>query len=127
MPYTSASKKATIVTSKKCGMSDRETAAKENVDPSTVSRIVRRDGKTLDFDTITPKTGCPRKLGERDARKAHQMIDSGAARNVTDLKHQYFPDVGIKTVRKTLRNQGLRVTKRRVDSYYTVMTHVSKQ
>ena len=34
-------------------MSDREIAAKENIDPSTVSCIVRRYGKTLDFDTIT--------------------------------------------------------------------------
>ena len=63
MPYTSASKKAVIVTSKKCGMSDREIAAKENIDPSTVSRIVWRYGKTLDFDSITPKTGCPGKNG----------------------------------------------------------------
>ena len=67
MPYTSASKKAVIVTSKKFGMSDREIAAKENVDPSTVSCIVRRYGKTLNFDSITPKTGRPHKMGERDA------------------------------------------------------------
>ena len=103
IPYMSASKKAIIVTSKRCGMSDREIAAKENVDPSTVSHIVRRYGKTLNFDSITPKRGCPRKMDERDVRKAHWMIDSGAARNATDLKHQYFPDVG-ETVWTTLRN-----------------------
>ena len=35
------------------------------------------------------------------------MIDLGAARNATDLKHQYFPDVGVETVWTTLWNQGL--------------------
>ena len=67
MPYMSASKKAIIVNSKKCGMSDREIAAKENVDPSTVSCIVWRYGKTCNFDSITPKTGHPHKMDERDA------------------------------------------------------------
>ena len=69
MPYTYAPKKAIMVTSKKCGMSDREIAAKENIDPSTVSCIVQRYGKILNFDSITPKTGRPRRMGERNAQK----------------------------------------------------------
>ena len=72
-------KKAIIVTSKKCGMSDREIAAKENFDPSTVSHIVRRCGKKHNFNSIAPKTGCPCNMDERDAWKAHWMINLGVA------------------------------------------------
>ncbi|KAJ7859886.1 hypothetical protein B0H13DRAFT_2355921 [Mycena leptocephala] len=70
MSDTSAVQKATIVALKDVGMSNRQVADKENVAPSTMSRINARYGPTHDFDSKAPKKGRPSKLDERDEREA---------------------------------------------------------
>jgi transposase len=110
---TSATQKAAIVALKEAQQSNREVAEKENVAPSTVSRLNARYGPTHEFDSKAPKTGRPTKLGERDMRKALRMLSSGQAKNASDLKRKFFPHLHVDTVRRALKKRGLKVYVRR--------------
>ncbi|KAK7059257.1 hypothetical protein R3P38DRAFT_3167528 [Favolaschia claudopus] len=96
---TSATKKSAIVALKEAGWSNRDVAEKENVAPSTVSRINARYGPTHDFDAKTPRQGRPRKINERDVPKALRLLSSGKAKNASDLQRKYFPHLHVDTIR----------------------------
>jgi transposase len=80
MSDTTAAQKAAIVALKETEMSNRAVAYKENVAPSTVSRINARYG-THNFESKVPKKGRPTKLEERDIRRAVRMLSTGQAKN----------------------------------------------
>ncbi|KAK7015347.1 hypothetical protein R3P38DRAFT_3570789 [Favolaschia claudopus] len=104
---TSATKKSAIVALKEAGWSNRDVAEKENVAPSTVSRINARYEPTHNFDEKTPRQGRPRKIDERDIRKALRLLSSGKAKNASDLQRKYFPHLHVDTIRAALKKQGL--------------------
>ena len=54
---TTPAQKASIVTRKSLGMMTRQIASKENVSPSTVSRITNQYNKTSDFTVKGKKKG----------------------------------------------------------------------
>jgi transposase len=99
MSDTSATKKAAIVALKEQKISNRAIANKENVSPSTVSRINKRYGANRQFDSKSPRTGSPTKITERDAQRATRMLSSGQARNVSDLKRKLFPYLHVNPVK----------------------------
>ncbi|KAK6966656.1 hypothetical protein R3P38DRAFT_3119248, partial [Favolaschia claudopus] len=107
MSDTTASKKAAIVALKEAGFSNRAVAEKENVAPSTVSRISNRYGPTHHFDAKTSRPGCPRKIDDRDIRTALRMLTSGQAKNVTDLQRRFFPHLHVDTIKASFREHGL--------------------
>ncbi|KAJ7462835.1 hypothetical protein FB451DRAFT_1043553 [Mycena latifolia] len=84
-------------------MSNRAVADKENVAPSTVSRINARYGPTHNFESKAPKKGRPTKLEEKDIRTAVRMLSTGQAKNATDLQRRFFPAVHVDTIRNALR------------------------
>jgi transposase len=104
---TTAAKKGAIVALKGERMSNREVTDKENVAPSTVSRINRRYGKTHDFESKGAKTGRPTKLSERDIQKAVRMLSTGQAKNASDLQRKFFPRIHVDTLRNALRKRRL--------------------
>lgn len=108
MPYTSVAQKAAILSGKDLGMKLTEIAEKENIHLSTVYRIIKKYDETRDFDSIAPHTGRPQKISERDAQTARRMLESGLAKDATDLKRKLFPNVHAVTVRRALRKQGLK-------------------
>lgn len=113
MRDTSAAKKAAIVTRKSLGQSNRQVAQKENVNPSTVSKINNRYGDKHNFDEKKPRSGRPRKLSDRDVRRALYLLSTRQAKNATDLQRAEFPHVTVDTVRKALRRTGLKAYARR--------------
>ncbi|KAK6971809.1 hypothetical protein R3P38DRAFT_3141101, partial [Favolaschia claudopus] len=107
MSDTTASKKAAIVALKEARFSNRAVAEKENVAPSTVSRINNRYGPTHHFDAKTFRPSRRRKMDDRDIRTALRMLSSGQAKNVADLQRRFFPHLHVDTVKARLREHGL--------------------
>ena len=89
-------------------MPNREIADKENVAPSTVSRITTRYGKNHQFNTKKPKPGRPTKMSEKDIRFACRMISTSKAKNATDLKRKFFPSIHVDTLRRALKSRNLK-------------------
>ncbi|CAK5266520.1 unnamed protein product [Mycena citricolor] len=77
MADTSAPKKATIVALREAGLTTREVAKKENVAPSTVSRIAARYGPMHDFEAKGPRRGRKPLFTECDVRKAQNLLNTG--------------------------------------------------
>jgi hypothetical protein len=53
------------------------------------------------------KSGRPRRFSTRDMRHAARLVDTGVARDGSDVKHMLFPDAPDRTVRKALQDIGL--------------------
>ena len=68
MTETTPTKKSRIVQLKDLGHTDHDAAEKENVNPSTVSCIYGRYGKTQKFYEKKHRSGRPHKLNDYDMR-----------------------------------------------------------
>jgi transposase len=104
-PYTSPITKGNILFLKRQKYSDREVAALlGDVSKATVSRVwcTYQDGRSLYH--VAPKSGRPHKLTHRDARFTALAL----AHNAADIQRTYFPHVSASTVRRRLRELGLR-------------------
>lgn len=113
MRDTSAAKKAAIVTQKSLGQSNRQVAEKENVNPSTVSKINKCYGPKHNFDEKKPRSGRPRKLSDKDVRHALHLLSTGQRKNASDLCRMDFPHVTVDTIRKVLKDTGMKAYARR--------------
>ena len=89
-------------------MSTRQVAYKENISPSTVSRITNRYGKTSNFAAKGTKKGQEYKMSKMDVDLACRMLSSGRCKNATEIKHNYFPLLHVDTIRSALRKRGLK-------------------
>src|ERR1700761_312198 len=126
MADTTCAQKSAIVTWKAAGLTDRQVAEKENVAPATVCRINKRYSQTRDFDAKGRKTGRPTKFTEQDRRKAARLLSSGRAKNASDLKRNFFPDLHVDTIRHGLRKRGLKAYVRQSKPLLT-RDHVKKR
>lgn len=104
---TTPTKKARIVLLKDQGESNRAVAAKEDVDPSTVSRIYGQYGKTCRFYEKKHRSGRPHKLNDYDVQIGRCLLSNGSAQNAADLQQKQFPHTHVDTVHRALRNSGL--------------------
>jgi len=107
MVYTSPTKVARIVTWDKQGKPRQDIAKDIGIHRTTVTRILARFEKSADFYHVNPKTGRPRKFEEREARVAARMLARGAAKNVTEVQKEMFPDVSAQVIRRRLKEAGL--------------------
>lgn len=113
MVYTTPTKKARIVQLKEQGLTNQAVATHTQVHPSTVSRIYAHYGRTQKFYNVKPKSGWPRKLTTSEAQTGLKMLANGTAQDATDLQRKLFLHVGTDTVRRRLKELGLRAFKRR--------------
>lgn len=107
MVYTSPTKVARIVTWDKQGKPHQDIAKDIGIHRTTVTRILAHFEKSADFYHVNPKTGRPRKFEEREARVAARMLARGAAKNVTEVQKEMFPDVSAQVIRRRLKEAGL--------------------
>ena len=105
---TTPAQKASIVTRKSLGMMTRQIASKENVSPSTVSRITNQYNKTSDFTVKGKKKGRRCKMSKRDVDLACRMLSSSHCKNAADIKRTFFPHLHVDTIRNSLRKRGLK-------------------
>ena len=113
MTETTPTKKSRIVQLKDLGHTNRDVVEKENVNPSTVSRIYGRYGKTQKFYEKKHRSGRPHKLNDYDIHIALRKLSNGSARNATDLQKKEFPNVSVNTLRRELERRGLNAHIRR--------------
>ena len=95
MTETTPTKKSRIVQLKDLGHTNRDVAEKENVNPSTVSRIYGRYGKTRKFYEKKHWSGCPHKLNDYDMCIALRKLSNRSAQNATDLQQKEFTNVSV--------------------------------
>ena len=109
MTETTPTKKSCIVQLKDLRHTNRDVAEKENINPSTVSHIYGRYGKTQKFYEKKHQSGCPHKLNDYDMHIALQKLSNRSARNVTDLQQKEFLNVSVDMLGRELRRRGLNV------------------
>jgi len=105
---TTPAQKAAIVMRKSFGMTTRQIASKENVSPSTVSRITNQYDETSDFTVKGKKKGQQCKMSKRDVDLACRMLSSSRCKNATDIQHTFFPHLHVDTIQNSLRKHGLK-------------------
>ncbi|KAJ8507400.1 hypothetical protein ONZ45_g10230 [Pleurotus djamor] len=117
MVYTSPTKVARIADYKSLGMSNVQIAEKIGIHRTTVARVHQRFEKSGDAYHINPKSGRPRKLDVRDARRAAILLARTECHNATEVAKKVFPDVSRQTVARALKEKGLVCRVRRSKPY----------
>jgi len=109
-PTTTAAEKAVICTMKKSGCSHDEIRAAllhhHSLSNRQINRIFKRYAGKENYDEVGHSTGRPPKLTPRARRVALRHLANGDARNATELRNEYFPDVSVDTVKSALRMEG---------------------
>ncbi|QRW18751.1 Transposable element Tcb2 transposase [Rhizoctonia solani] len=82
-------------------------------DATTVSRIYKRYHQTQDYNQVAPRSGCPCKFTESDARRAIFEINKGGAVTASQLQREIFPHVSADTIERRLKEKGLECCKQR--------------
>ncbi len=90
-------KRARIATSYELGLSRRELALKEGVNPASISKIIKRykyqtSGKSL------PRSGWPHVLDERDIRRIMRLISIDPLITVEKLHRDLFLSCSARTI-----------------------------
>ncbi|KAJ7115244.1 hypothetical protein C8R44DRAFT_928271 [Mycena epipterygia] len=71
-----------------------------------INRIQNRYTEKENYYDVGKSTGRPRKLEPRDERKAVRHLANKSVNNATELQHDFFPDLSVKTVKRALRRNG---------------------
>ncbi|RXW12442.1 hypothetical protein EST38_g13411 [Candolleomyces aberdarensis] len=115
-PHLTPTKRAKICMMKKAGYPNASIKAaligRTDVTNRTIQRVYNRYGEKENFYDVAPKSGRPRKLTAHDARVAIRHLRNSSARNATELRQLYFPEVSVDTVKRELRRNGLEAHKR---------------
>ncbi|KAF8750804.1 Transposase [Rhizoctonia solani] len=116
--YTSPETKAQIIALKKLEYSDRAIVQllqpQTEVSHATVGRIWAKYGLTdRPLNRHDPIPGRPRKLTPSNVRFAALALARSRVPTAANIRRQYFPAVGSSTLRRYLRELGLRPYKRR--------------
>jgi transposase len=110
MPRTDAAKRARVCCLVEEGYSIYEIAEREDIHPSTVSRISKRYAGSNDY-TDKPRSGRPRAFDKREERKIMRALSSGACQTAVDiaasLRFNDGIDVSPQTIRRVLKRNGL--------------------
>ena len=96
------------------GLTTRKIAAQLRVSQSTVSRVRKESGESVQQS----RSGRPAKLTTRDKRKLVQLVCSGKADNATQMKNELKNITGTNisndTVCRTLKQAGMKaITKKK--------------
>jgi hypothetical protein len=119
MVICTPTKKARIVDMHDDGKTFAEIGRKLEIPCQTASRNYYQMRKTRDPYYRKPKSGRPRKLTERDLRRANRAITDGEACDGADVQCNLFPDVSGRTVRESLCRIGLNGRIRREKPFLT--------
>lgn len=105
----SPSKRAHLLALKKMGYSDRA-VAKElgGIHYTTVNHIWRDYCNGRDIFKPKHSSGRPRKLSITESHWARLLLTRGLSKTAADLQQNYFPQVSVDTIRRRLRDSGLR-------------------
>ena len=95
MTETTPTKKSHLVQIKDLGHTNCDVAEKEKVNPSAISHIYGRYGKTQNFYEKKHQSGCPHKLNDYDMCIALQKLSNRSAQNATDLQQKEFTNVSV--------------------------------
>ncbi|GJE96522.1 transposable element Tcb2 transposase [Phanerochaete sordida] len=111
------SKKSRMLLLDDQGKMARSIATEVGMSASQVRKIMPGLRESRDPYAVKPKPGRPRKLDERDLRRARREIKSGRAPDATALQRDMFPDVSPRTVQRNLCEIGLPGRVRRKKPY----------
>ncbi|KAJ7022198.1 hypothetical protein C8F04DRAFT_1311561, partial [Mycena alexandri] len=75
-----------------------------NISDRQILRIQKRYTEKENYYDVGKSTGRPHKLEPRDTRKALRHLANGSVRNATELQHDFFPEVHVKTLKRDLRS-----------------------
>lgn len=110
-PNTTAAHRAVICTMKRLGSSndDIRTAlvGRHDISDRQIHRIFVRYGDKENYNDVGQSSGRPRKLSGRDTRVALRHLSNQDCVTASDLQREYFPQVSVATLKRTLREQGL--------------------
>lgn len=110
-PNTTPTKRAKICTMRAAGYSNEEIRSAltghHDLSDRQINRIVKRYGEKENYYDIGHSTGRPRKLTPGDTRLALRHLSNQTAHDASDLQREYFPEVSVDTVKRTLRDGGL--------------------
>jgi IS30 family transposase len=101
-------KKAQIMDFHKQGLTFQEIGDKLGLHRSIVSRNHQKMLRNPDPYQKIPAPGRPAKMTPRKLRRAARAITSGTAVDAMDVKHQYFPEISVRTVQERLSDIGLK-------------------
>jgi hypothetical protein len=111
-PNTTAEQRAIICTLKRLGYTNDDIRAnlpdRHDITNRAINYIFKRYADKENYNEVGHSTGCPRKLSKRDCRVALRHLANRDCHNATELCHEFFPELSIKTVKRALRREGLR-------------------
>ncbi|QRV89723.1 Transposable element Tcb2 transposase [Ceratobasidium sp. AG-Ba] len=118
----SPSLRARLIVLKTMGFSDRAVAkelrdAGYRIDHTSVGRLWRQHCAGDDIFKIKHSSGRPRKLHHADVHWAALLLARGLVDTAVDIQREYFPHISVDTVRRRLREFGLRAYRRRKVPY----------
>ncbi|QRV82687.1 Transposable element Tcb2 transposase [Ceratobasidium sp. AG-Ba] len=107
--------RAQILALRETGLTFRLIAAKLGVPQSTVERTCSNIKKTRSYYSNRACSACPRKLRLADTKFAALSLSCNQLATAAQLRCNYFPHISTQTVRRRLRELGIKnYTRRRV-------------
>lgn len=103
----SPSKRHTVQTLRKQGKTLGEIGAELDVDPSTVSRGLKKLGRSHQYYKEPVRSGRPPKVTAADRHALCVAIESGVEPDATSAHATITPHLSVTTTRRILRNMGL--------------------
>ena len=115
MVKSTPAKRRVILSMDDRGAKPVDIAKEVDLSASQVRRILPDLRETRDPEAKKARPGRPKKLDQRDLRRARREIKSGRAPDATALQRDMFPHCSPRTVERALRSLGLpgRVRRRR--------------
>ena len=111
-PNTTAAERAIICTLKRSGSSNDDIRAalvgRHDISDRQIKRIFARYGDKENYEEVGHSSGRPRKLSRRDVSVAFRHLSNQDCATASDVQREYFPQVNVVTVKRALREEGLR-------------------